>query len=187
MSEGPELVIRSSRSIAKNEEITLSYIDSTQSFEERQNALSTQYAFGCQCPKCEIESGEQEVNLANDPGSHQSILFARSELHALLVIVMNGYQELEGVETKMRQICNQSGKPWTIEVSPLPKLYEVLAQRYELKHQWKKALYYRLKLVYIINPSRYPEQINIHRVEQLMALSQLEGCVLSPSPLMKMN
>ena len=92
---------------------------------------------------------------------------------------MDSTQELDGVETKMREICNEpfSGKPWPINASPLPILYELLARKFEDEQQWEKAFRVWLKIVYIIDPLRYPERLNPHRVEHLMALCQLEGYV----------
>ena len=173
------MVIRSSRKVAKNEEITISYIDSTQSFEERQKALSTAYAFGCQCRKCAKGFEEEEEILTGDSVLDAPIRNAKSKLHTLLDALVDGSQELDGVETGMREICSEScsGKPWPINASPLPTLYELLARRLEDEQRWEKALRIRLKIVYIIDPLRYPERLNPHRVEHLMALCQLEGYV----------
>ncbi|KAL9129226.1 MAG: hypothetical protein Q9217_002267 [Psora testacea] len=177
LSEGPELVVRSSRKIAKNEEITISYIDPTQSFEERQKALSNSYAFGCQCRKCTKGFEEQEEILTGNPVLDTPIRNVKSKLYVLLDALADGTQELDGVETKMREICNEpfSRKPWPINASPLPTLYELLARKFEDERQWEKALCVWLRIVYIIDPLRYPERLNPHRVAHLMALCQLEG------------
>ena len=179
LSEGPELIVRSFRKIAKNEEITISSIDPTQSFEERQKALSTTYAFGCQCRKCTKGFEEQGEILTGNSVLDAPIRNAKYQLHALLDALADGIQELDGIETKMQEICNEafSGKPWPINASPLPTLYGLLARRFEDEQQWKKALLVRLKIVYIIDPLSYPERLNPHRVEHLMALCQLEGYV----------
>lgn len=174
LSEGPELVVRSSRKIAKNEEITISYIDSTQSFEDRQKALSTTYAFGCQCRKC--TKGSEEF-LAGNSVFDAQIRTAKSKLHALFDALADGAQELDGVETKMQEICSETGKPWPMNTSPLPILYDLLARMFENEQRWGKALQLMLKIVYIIDPLRYPERLNPHRVKNLMELCQLEGYV----------
>lgn len=183
LSEGPELVVRSYRSIAKNEEITLSYVNSAQSLEERQKMLANGYGFGCQCLRCQKEYKEQETMALKDSVPNASVLFAKSELYTLYIMLITGQHELNGVETKMRQICNQSGKPWPLNASPLPDLYVFLTERYEEEQQWQKALCTRLKLVYIINPLRYPQRIHPCRVEHLMTLSCLEWYVLPVSPI----
>jgi len=180
LSEGPELVIRSIRRIAKNEEITISYINPTQSFEERQKTLSTSYAFRCQCRKCTSGFEEQQEMLTGDSVIDSPIRNAKSKLHALVATLADGSQELDGVEIKIQEICSQSssGKPWPISASPLPTLYELLARRFEIEQQWKKALQVWLKIVYIVDPLRFPERLSPHRVGHLMALCQLERYVL---------
>ena len=179
LSEGPELVVRSTRKIAKNEEITISYIDYTRSFEERQKVLSTTYGFGCQCRKCMKGYKEKQEILTGNSVLDAPIRNAETKLDALLDALVGGTQELDIVETRMREICTESssGKPWPINSPPLPTLYEVLAKKFENEKQWEKALRLRLKIVYIIDPLRYPERLSPHRVEHLMALSQLEGYV----------
>lgn len=177
LSEGPESVVRSCRSIAKNEEITISYIDPTQSFEERQNALLTAYAFACKCCRCTEGSEEQGKMLTGDPILHTPTHRARSQLHALLSALVDDDQELGSVETKMREICNDlsSEKPWPIYISPIPNIYVTLARRFEEKQQWEKALHHWLRIVYVIDPLRYPDRLNVHRVENLMSLTQSEA------------
>ena len=59
----------------------------------------------------------------------------------------------------------------------------MLAKRFEEEQQWEKALHYWLKIVYVIDPLRYPDRLNMHRVENLMSLSQLEAYV--PTPCLK--
>lgn len=169
LSEGLELVVRSCRKIAKNEEITISYIDPTQCLEERQNALLTAYSFACQCCKC-IQGSEEQ-------GTHR----AMSQLHALLSALVNDDQELGSVEAKMREISKDlsSRKPWPIHIYPIPNIYVTLARRLEEKLQWEKALHLWLKIVYVIDPLRYPDRLSVHRVEDLMSLSQLEAYVQS--------
>lgn len=171
------MVVRSLREIAKDEEITISYIDSTQSFEERQKILSTTYAFGCQCLKCMNGYDERGEVLTGDPVVDAPARNAKSELHALLDVLAGGAQELGYVEKKMKEICINSGNPWPIDASPLPYLYGLLARRFETRQQWEKALRVWLKIVYIIDPLRYAERWNPHRVENLMGLCQLEGYV----------
>ena len=176
LSEGPELVVRSCRKIAKHEEIKISYIDPTKSFKERQEALFTAYAFTCQCCRCSEGFEEHGEVLTGDPNIDAPVHFATSELHDLLHALMTDDQELSGVEARIREICNNEcpGKPWPINTAPIPHIYVVLAQRFEEKQQWKEALHHWLKIVYVIDPLQYTDRFNPHRVEHLMSLAQLE-------------
>ena len=181
LSEGAQLVVRSCRKIEKNEEITISYIDPTQCFEERQNALLAAYCFYCECCRCRLGSEEQGKMFTGDPVLNTPTQRAKSRLDGLLSALGNYDQELDSAEAKMREICNDlfCGKPWPIHISPIPNIYVKLAKMFEEKQQWEKALHLWLKIVYVIDPLRYPDRLNVHRVEDLMALSQLEAYVLS--------
>ena len=179
LSEGSELVVRSCRKIAKNEEITISYIDPTQCFEERQKALFTGYAFTCQCCRCTDGSEGQVEMLTGDPTLDKPIHLARSQLNDSLYALADCNQELSAVEAKIQDIFKSlsSRKPWPINFPPIPSIYVVLAKRFCEEQQWEKALQYWLKIVYVIDPLRYPDRLNMHRVEDLMSLSQLEEYV----------
>ena len=185
LSEGPALVVRSCRKIAKNEEITISYIDPTQDFEERQKALFTAYAFTCQCSRCTEGFEEQGEMLTGDPILDTPVHFSKSQLHALLNALTDSNQDLDTVEAEIRASCNSlpSKQPWLINTYPIPNIYITLARRFEEEQRWEKALHNWLKIVYVIDPLRYPDRLNIHRVEDLMSLSQLEAYVPSTIPL----
>lgn len=181
LSEGPKLVVRSCRRIAKDDEITISYIDPTQCFEERQKALFSAYAFTCQCSRCTDGSEERVEMLTGDPALDTSIHLARSQLYALLHALEDYDQELSSMEAKIRETFNSlsSRKPWPIDFPPIPGIYVMLAKKFEEEQHWEKALQYWLKIVYVIDPLRYPDRLNMHRVENLMSLTQLEGYVPS--------
>ena len=176
LSEGLELVIRSMRKIAKGEEITISYIAPCLSAEERLKAVFTTYAFICQCNRCTEESEEQEILFSNSI-LHAQIGKAKSKLRALIDSVAAGAEELDGVETKMREICSATGRPWPMNASPLPELYAVLAEMLRKEQRWEKALQICLKTVYIIDPLCIRERLHPLRVKHLMDLCQVEAYV----------
>lgn len=123
-SEGPKLVVRSCRKIAKNEEITISYIDPTRCFEERQKALFNAYAFTCQCCRCTDGSEGQVEMLTGDPILDTPIHLARSQLCASLYALGDYDQELSSVEAKIRETFNSlsSRQPWPINFPPIPDI-----------------------------------------------------------------
>ena len=176
-SEGAELVVRSCRKITKNEEVTISYIDSTQCFEERQKALVKAYAFVCQCCRCVEGYKEQGEMLTGDPLLDAPIHATRSQLQVCLDALMDFSQDLSSLEVEIQEIFRNlsTKKPWPINFSPIPSIYVALARRFEEKQQWEKALRHWLKVVYVIDPLRYPDRLSPHRVKDLMSLTQLEG------------
>ena len=179
LAEGPELVVRSCREIAKNEEITISYVDPTQCFEERQKALFNAYAFICQCCKCTDGSEGLVEMLTDNCNLDTPTHLERSRLRSLAYALGDYNQELNSVEAKIRETFDSlsSKKPWPINFPPIPDIYVMLAKRFEEDQQWEKALHYWLKTVYVIDPLRYPDRLNVHRVQHLMSLGQLEGYV----------
>lgn len=54
------------KDIAPGEELTISYIETDESYEERQAALAN-YGFQCTCPKCETEKNNQQENVTPSP------------------------------------------------------------------------------------------------------------------------
>jgi hypothetical protein len=52
MMNGPAVVIRSLKPIKKNEEIFLSYVDTTNPYHRRQSELQARWFFTCKCSKC---------------------------------------------------------------------------------------------------------------------------------------
>lgn len=94
LSEGAELVVRSCRKMEKNEEITIPYIEPTQCFEDRRNALSAAYCFRCECCRCALGSEAQEKIFTGDPALDIPTLRAKSRLDGLLSALENGDQEL---------------------------------------------------------------------------------------------
>jgi SET and MYND domain-containing protein len=64
--DGPIISIRTIRPIAKNEEILITYVDTTEPYYMRQHALKTNWFFTCHCPKCQ-EGPSKEDNFRNPP------------------------------------------------------------------------------------------------------------------------
>src|SRR5690348_441136 len=55
-SNGLHLEVIPMRKIRKDEEIKISYVDTTHPYRKRQDELRERYFFNCECPKCLSES-----------------------------------------------------------------------------------------------------------------------------------
>lgn len=53
MMDGPEIAIRTLKPIKKDEEIYMSYVDSTFPYSRRQSELKSRWFFNCKCSKCQ--------------------------------------------------------------------------------------------------------------------------------------
>jgi hypothetical protein len=62
--DGPALSLRTLKPIAKDTEIFISYIESTDSTKSRQDELATRYYFNCTCTKCKRAPGQEDKFLA---------------------------------------------------------------------------------------------------------------------------
>lgn len=172
-------MFRSYRAIAKDEEITISYIDRTQGLQKRKEMLFETYLFDCKCKKCEKGAkGEGELSTGN-PLLDERIDNAKSQLQALVVLIMTGQQSLDSIERTVLEICRDGypGKAWPSTVQPIPTINTFLALMFQKQGSWRKALYYWLKVCYVIDPIRFPDRLDPTRLENLALLATLEGYV----------
>ncbi|KAH9878933.1 hypothetical protein J1614_002368 [Plenodomus biglobosus] len=67
MMDGAEISIRTLRPIEKDEEIYISYTDTTIPFQRRQSELKARWFFACKCAKCQHGATLDEDNWAIEP------------------------------------------------------------------------------------------------------------------------
>jgi hypothetical protein len=66
MMDGASISLRTLRPIKKDEEIYISYIDTTNPFHRRQSELASRWFFKCSCIKCQKRATLDEDNWARD-------------------------------------------------------------------------------------------------------------------------
>mmetsp|Transcript_1500 Transcript_1500/g.3602 ORF Transcript_1500/g.3602 Transcript_1500/m.3602 type:complete len:455 (+) Transcript_1500:170-1534(+) len=84
VSEEGRVCLTALRDIAAGEEVTISYIDRTASYQERRETLQKHYAFTCVCPRCDQEgSGGRLAKLkakkGKDKGKDQGEELSKEE------------------------------------------------------------------------------------------------------------
>ncbi|KAH7372314.1 hypothetical protein BKA66DRAFT_423138 [Pyrenochaeta sp. MPI-SDFR-AT-0127] len=67
MMDGPEVSIRTLKPIKKDEELFISYIDTTTPYRRRQSELQTRWFFKCECSKCQKGATLDEDTWATEP------------------------------------------------------------------------------------------------------------------------
>lgn len=67
MMDGAEVSIRTLKPIEKDEEILISYIDTTNPLHRRQNELQARWFFTCKCSKCSLGATATEDGWADEP------------------------------------------------------------------------------------------------------------------------
>ena len=170
-------MFRSLRKILKDEEITISYIDPTQSFEERQKALYESYIFVCKCCRCTEGYKEQGEVLTGNSSVDAPIHLAKLRSRQLLDGLVDGSLDAANAKAQMQNVCDGLSPKLRQPITtwPIPNFYHMLAKKYEDNHQWEEAMRLWLYIVYTIDPLVYRERINPHRVAHLMSICQLEG------------
>jgi hypothetical protein len=166
--EGPELRVRSTRVIPARDEITISYINPTESFDFRQEQLRSKYFFECNCKKCEKRAcGPGELR-TEDPELDERIKEAQNSLRALLRCDPKT-SSLEAVEDAAGRICREGypGKRWPCDIQPMPILIIALATGYQDKNL-VKALRFWVKTCFETDPLIWPSQYNLRRVKHFM-------------------
>lgn len=173
--EHRELRVRSTRSIAPGEELTISYINETDSFDYRQEQLSSKYFFTCTCTKC--RKG------AEGPGEFRS---SNLDLNARLKEAQNSLRNLlhlspettsiEAVEEEATQIVLKSGPKslWPCDVQPVLMLQYALAKSYQ-ERDLPKAYLLWVKVCFETELAVYPNQYNMRRVGHFLEYIGVEG------------
>jgi hypothetical protein len=173
--EGPELRVRSIKTIAPGEEITISYMDPNESFELRQDHLLSKYHFTCKCQKCEKGRCSPGDLITGNNELDRSVKEAQRRLRGLLNAKPDA-QPAESLEVAASRICAEGypGKPWPCNISPTLYLQITLAQLYQERENWPKTFALRLKISFETDPIIWPSQGSQRRVENFMRYIQTE-------------
>ena len=167
--EGLELRVRSTRTIAAGEEITMSYIDHTEGFEFRRNQLRTCYRFTCNCKICEKGATGPREFRSGDSEFDRQVKEEQDLLRALLSSFPKA-NRFKAIEEKVDQICREGyqGKHWPCNFQPMPYLQEVLAHHYEAENLVVKSFKFWLKICFETDPLIWTNQYNRQRVYHFM-------------------
>ncbi|KAH8149607.1 uncharacterized protein LAJ45_06237 [Morchella importuna] len=144
--DGRTVSVRALREIAKDEEITISYIDNTNPTSRRRSELQGRYFFTCSCQKCVSPatcSGLKEVFI-DIPGVTTSNL----EEYAWAAISTPS----EDVLLKAIRALHTT-KLWPLQRQPLPLLHhELIHSVYIPLSKWPQALLHSLLLYLYVDP-----------------------------------
>lgn len=166
--DGARLSLRSLNAIRKDEEITISYIDNTQSFEQRQTELRKQWFFSCSCLKCQQGPGGREDRLFG--GASQAPYLERIKRANVLRDRTDTEEEGEAKyqsAVQANKIMTELRTVWPLDVQPWPKIRESLAQTMMYTQRWSQAFAQSLLLYFSIDPLVYPQaghpSITVHK------------------------
>ncbi|KAI2787533.1 hypothetical protein POX_f07902 [Penicillium oxalicum] len=115
--DGEELFVKAIRPIKKDEQIFISYIDTTTPYAVRRKELSERYYFDCQCTKCAKGPDGPEDQFSHSPKDRTALEAAEKE--ALELMQEASYfdskpqEQIQALESAMRTLKKTSNWPLT--------------------------------------------------------------------------
>lgn len=82
--DGDELFVKAVRPIKKDEQVFISYIDTTTPYEVRRRELKERYFFDCQCPKCAKGTDTPEDRFSGTPQDMSALEIAERQALELM-------------------------------------------------------------------------------------------------------
>jgi len=200
--DGAQLSFRTLNIVKNDEEIFISYIDTTNSFSRRQFELKDRYMFTCRCNKCRRGPTLQEDSLLV-PVNEVSQRIEKSVRDAPDLGVMvpsalaNGdyshsVGEIEDTVSKCIEDCEKEGDPdkayvhlnstiqilaeikiWPVHRQPFPALRHEIFICCLSRQLYMQAFFHGLFTYFNIHPILYPQRHHPVRVKQTWVLAML--------------
>ena len=171
--DGSQLHVRSLRKIERDEEITISYVDSTNPFRRRQQELKERYFFECQCSSCR-----------EGPTLHQDLLLSghcpSDDLFRIEEEAFSLNEHAKGQSPLNASVSLEEGMKllkgtgvWPTTRQP----YQALRQQYSValisSQSWIAALQHLVKVYFQIDPILFPETFHPVRIVHTWTLALL--------------
>ncbi|PNS19716.1 hypothetical protein CAC42_7683 [Sphaceloma murrayae] len=152
--------LRSIRPIAKDEEVTWSYVDVVDPRHRRRARLRRGYEFDCTCPKCtsnDVDDAKPESEL--EQRLWKAMAFANKEqdsvkAKSLLKAIIRTAQENKYPTTR----------------APIPEAYQALLVECNATEEWRSSFIIAIKQYFFIDPKLYPQEFYITRVVHTWSL-----------------
>jgi SET and MYND domain-containing protein len=124
--DGQVTVVKALRDIEQDEQIFISYVDSTNPYAKRQMELAERYFFQCDCPKCRHGLNAREDLFLTSPIDFPGLIHVGNEALELLASVKGdeGSVKVQKLESAMGTLSKTS--VWPITRQPYPQLRDEL-------------------------------------------------------------
>ncbi|KIX06381.1 uncharacterized protein Z518_04357 [Rhinocladiella mackenziei CBS 650.93] len=145
------------RSIAKDEEITLSYIDTTYPFDRRQHELRGRYFFTCSCDLCAKGPNSPRDHYLSPPPSTAIDIGNEAEHILLRVEAKPGLEhtQIDEIRDRMEQLANTG--VWPLHRYPFPQLRQQLLSALLNLNRFPEALLQSAMLVRMTLPIMFEQ------------------------------
>ena len=157
--DGPIVSMRTLKPVAKDEELFVAYIDSTNSLHKRQQELMARFAFDCRCRKCQSDSASSGADKSADS------LFSALESARQTSDRASAMRRLESI---LRQCSERNSWPLTQQpyAATRDELFASLCANNDL---WA-AMHHGIKRYFLIDSMLYPQPFHPVRVVHTWAL-----------------
>lgn len=165
------------RNIAEDEELTITYIEHTESVQKRQESLAKQYMFHCTCSKCQRDEIAQEEIKKNDPALFKSLQQWSDTVEDQFKIMKSSSLPrkivLRGIKSLTEVINAIEQQPrFLAEWDPYPQAIHELKLMH-MNERYDQALIYALKDLFIVAPAIYISPLNPRCTVQAIFLLQV--------------
>lgn len=160
--------------ILPGEEITIAYIESSFTYEDRQKYLRDHYHFRCKCGKCAEEKDEFQRNFEPRKPIEMGLTLMEQLQHKKTTGTTTTYIQ------QMRYILHQAlvtGRPLTIQ--PFPIILRELAHAYVDESQFNLAFVFAAILVFRVNPEIYHADVHPAKMADQFLLYRITDCILT--------
>lgn len=172
---GPLVSMRSLVRIAKDEEIFISYVDTTNPYGIRHAELVERYCFECQCSKCGLDS-QQKDGFSRPTGTPANDWEVGSDKLQMQMFerLEEGRREKDSriAATKLQSILDTcaASKMWPITRQPSPAARNEMFASLCSNGDASAALIHATKIYFLIDPVLYVQEAHPVRVVHTWAL-----------------
>jgi hypothetical protein len=180
--DGPSIFVRSLRKIKRGEEITISYIDTTNPFAMRQAQLKQRYFFTCACDLC--KKGREDTRDTFLPGARDKNIerIRQQELGGfrILELASKGKDVEENVADLERAMESlRATLAFPVYRQPYASLRQQLIRAYLSTQRWIPALAHALKQYFHVDPHIFPQEFHPVRMVHTWVLITLINFICS--------
>ncbi|KAK6541000.1 hypothetical protein TWF694_008381 [Orbilia ellipsospora] len=197
--DGRRLVVRSLKEIAKDTEITISYIDNLMTGKERRRELSERYFFDCKCSKCTSEPPspdyivcpkcDQSVSstIKTCPACNGPISDDKLTAAVMLAESINQGREKKNTDKSVDALLKNLKSLYATNLllssyPPIPQLHQDLAMAYIDAGDYNAAFQHLLTLYVRAYPRIYETSFHPVRVVRTFTLAMVLIQVAVDSP-----
>ena len=172
--DGEHLSLMSLRNIRKDDELSISYIESTDPYHRRQQLLAARYFFRCTCSKCQHGPMLREdmfLDGAIDPTSMSAMEDATFDILEKAEKISEPNHAIQLLSEAMKALKDSAS--WPRDRQPWPGIRHLLAVSYLSAAQWIPALAHLLTIYFHIDPVLIPQTWHPLRVVHTWLLVML--------------